>query len=149
MNRIIFGLVIATAATTTLFQQPILAQTMPETPEGYFAYKGTVYAKAGGTICGFTSPGHLEIYRRVKGGKDLKISAISTYKYVGACPVPRAFFDYKNSGFYSFGDGQFCGFNNPNIQSEYRERFAAPLVGKISTDPNRSIKYLGLCKPLS
>lgn len=148
MNRTIFGLMIVSTAVT-LLQQPILAQTMPETPEGYFSYRGTIYAKAGGTICGFTSPGHLEIYRRARGGRDLSISAISTYRNAGVCPSARAFFDYKNTGYYSFGDGTFCGFANRDIQNEYRQRFNAPLVGRISSDPTRSMKYLGHCKALS
>jgi len=148
MKRTFLCLAVTGGVIVASFHPPVLSQTMPETPEGYFAYRGTVYAKAGGTICGFTSPGHLEIYRKAKGGRDLKISAISSYKNAGICPVPRAFFDYKDSGFYSFGDGRFCGFANPDIQNEYRERFNAPLVGRISSDPNRSMKYLGQCKPL-
>ena len=149
MKREILCLIAANATTVLLVQQGVLAQTMPEKPEGYFAHRGTVYAKAGGTICGFKSPSHLEIYRRSKGGRDLSISAISTFKNAGVCPVPRAFFDYKNSGFYSLGDGKFCGFSNPFLQNEYRERFNAPLVGKISTDPARFMKYIGICQTLS
>ena len=147
MKRIILSLMTVSTVTLTLLQ-PTLAQTMPERPDGYFTYKGSVYAKAGGTICGFTSPGHLEIYKRAKGGRDLQISAISSYKNAGRCPSPRAFFDYKNSGFYSFGNATFCGFSDPDIQNEYRGAFSAPLVGRISSDPNRSMKYLGRCKPL-
>jgi hypothetical protein len=96
---------------------------MPEIIDGYFVYKGSVYAKAGGTICAFTSPGHLEIFKKARGGGDLQISAISSYKNAGKCPIPRAFFLYKGSGFYSFGDGKFCGFSDPNIQNEYRQTF--------------------------
>ncbi len=36
-------------------QQPGFAQAMPEQIDGYFANSGTVFAKAGGTICGFRS----------------------------------------------------------------------------------------------
>jgi hypothetical protein len=131
MKRTFLCLAVTGGVIVASFHHPVLSQTMPETPEGYFAYRGTVYAKAGGTICGFTSPGHLEIYRKAKGGIDLKISAISSYKNAGICPVPRAFFDYKDSGFYSFGDRRFCGFGNPDIQNEYRQSFNAPLVGRI------------------
>lgn len=148
MKRKFICLAVTGGVIVASFHHPVLSQTMPERPEGYFAYRGTVYAKAGGTICGFTSPGHLEIYRKAKGGMNLQISAISSYKNAGKCPVPRAFFDYKDSGFYSFGDGRFCGFGNPDIQNEYRQSFNAPLVGRISSDPNRSMKYLGPCKPL-
>lgn len=148
MKRRFFSLMVASSTIFAVLHQPVLSRTMPEKPDGYFAYKGTVYAKAGGTICGFTSPGHLEIYRKARGGRDLTISAISSYKNAGICPKPRAFFDYKDSGFYSLGDGNFCGFSDPDIQNEYRQSFNAPLVGRISSDPNRSMKYLGRCKPL-
>ena len=139
---------LALLVSVSLTSYPVLSQMMPERPDGYFAYKGTVYAVAGGTICSFTSPGHLEIYRKVNGGKNLQISAISSYKNAGNCPVPRAFFAYKKSGFYSVGDGQFCGFSDPNIQNEYKQRFNVKNVGVISSDPNRSMKYLGRCKSI-
>ena len=71
MKRKFFSLIVASGTIFAALYQPVLSQTMPEQPDGYFAYKRTVYAKAGGTIYAFTSPGHLEIYRKAKGGRNL------------------------------------------------------------------------------
>jgi hypothetical protein len=125
-------------------QQPGFAQAMPEQIDGYFASSGTTFAKAGGTICGFRSGGHYEIFRRAKPAPSLKITTVSTYKYIGACPVPRAFFDFEKTGYFSWGDGSFCGFANGQVWQEYRERYNAPIVGKIPTKPD-FMSYKGAC----
>jgi hypothetical protein len=135
-------------STISSFSQPSLAQTMPERPEGYFAYSGSVYAKAGGIICGFRRPGHLEIYRKVNPAPDLRITAISTYRYAGACPTPRSFFWFGGSGYYSVGNGQYCGFSTPQAREEYLQRFNAPDVGVISTNPRQFMTYINRCRPL-
>ena len=140
LSSVIVGIIVVSAA-----QQPSFAETMPENIDGYFAISGIVYAKAGGTLCDMRTPGHVEIFRRSRPAPGLNITAISSYKYIGLCPVPRAFFDFGNSGYFSFGNGSFCGFPNPQVQLEYRQRYNAPLVKRISSDPTAFMKYTGRC----
>ncbi|MFY7806443.1 MAG: hypothetical protein ACOVQ7_23775 [Limnoraphis robusta] len=140
LGSLIIGILVVSAQ-----QKPGFAETMPENIDGYFAYNGSVYARAGGTICGFRKPGHLDIFRRARPARDVNITAISTYKNIGHCPVPRAFFDFGNSGYFSFGNGGFCGFPSPQVQDEYRQRYNAPLVKRISSDPQEFMKYTGRC----
>ena len=127
---------------------PALSQVMPEKPDGYFVYKGTLYAKAGGTICGFTSQVRADIYRRVKGGPDLPITAISTYKNSGECPLPRAFFNYKGTGMYTYDNGKFCKFGNASRWEAYKQRNDVKDVGTLPSDPRNSLSDQGFCKPL-
>jgi hypothetical protein len=149
MKRHFLSSVIVGIAAVVAQQQPGFPQTtMPELIDGYFAYSGTVYAKSGGIICGFRKPGHLEIFRRSIPAPDLKINAISTYNNIGVCPVYRAFFDFGDSGYFSFGNGSFCGFTSAQVQREYRQRYNAPLVKRISTNPGEFMKYTGACPSL-
>ena len=145
INIQFFATAVIGATTVALLQQPSLAQRMG-IPDGYFARQGSVYAKAGGVICGFKKPGHLEIYRKANpAAPDINITNFTSYRYIGHCPVPAAYFAHGGSVFYTAGDGKFCGFRNPDAYSEYQSYYRVTNAGTISSNPADFMRYMGRC----
>jgi hypothetical protein len=141
----ILYLTIASTTAANLVQQPIFAQTMPKTTEGYFWSGKTAYAKACGFICSFANRAHFNIYREIRRAGDTTIQDITSFKNLGTCPLPESiFYDSKGIGFYSFGDGRVCGFPNSARRDTYKARFAPPELGKTGA-PVPPFRWVGNC----
>lgn len=125
------------------------AQTTPTMgiPDGYFSHRGTVYARSGGTICGFSRPGHLQIYRTAFPAPTVTVPGISSYRSAGICSVPASFFPYQGTVFYSFGNRRYCGFSDPDSLREYRQYYNSPNVSELSSPPQEFMTYDGTCPP--
>lgn len=144
MKRTLFSLLAASTTAATLLPTIAFAQTMG-LPDAYFAHRGTIYARSGGTICGFRTPGHLQIYRTALPAPNVDVPGISSYRNAGVCSSPQAYFSYKKTTYFSFGDGRFCGFPNPDSLSEYRQYYKAPNVVGLNSPPEKFMKYVGAC----
>jgi hypothetical protein len=106
VKKVLYLMIVSTTAISVA-QQPILAQTMPKTTEGYFWSGRTAYAKAGGLICSFANRAHFDIYRAIRAAGDTTVQDITSFKNLGTCPLPESiFYNSKGVGFYSFGDGR-------------------------------------------
>jgi len=144
-------LVLLAASTAAVVFSPLFAsaQTTPTMgiADGYFSHRGTVYARSGGTICGFSRPAHLQIYRTVFPASSVTVSGISSYRNMGTCPVPASFFPYKGTVFYSFGNRKYCGFSDPDSLREYRQYYNSPNVLELSSPPKEFMTYDGTCPP--
>jgi hypothetical protein len=138
-------LIVASATLVTLIQQPIFAQTMPKTTEGYFWSGKTAYAKTGGLICSFANRSHFDIYRQIRPAGDVVVQDITSFKYLGTCPLPESiFYNDKGTGFYSFGDGRICGLPSAAVRDTYKSRYAPPELGKTGA-PIPPFKWVGDC----
>lgn len=138
-------LVVAGTAAVILAQQPIFAQTMPETTEGYFWRGRTAYVKTSGFICSFASRAHFDIYRAIRPAGDITVPDITGYQNLGTCPLPKAiFYNSKGTGFYSFGNGNVCGFSNGAMRDTYKSRFAPPELGRTGA-PVPPFQWVGNC----
>ena len=144
MKKILYLLIAGTTAVT-LAQQPTFAQAMPETTEGYFRSGRTVYAKTGGFICSLASPIHLNIYRAIRPARDTTVQDITSFKNLGTCPLPESiFYNSKGTGFYSFGNGKVCGFQDGAMRDTYKSRFNPPELGKTGA-PVPPFQWVGNC----
>lgn len=140
----ILHLVIASTISVTLVQQPIFAQMMPKTTEGFFWSGKTAYAKTGGFICSFASRSHFDIYREIRPAGDVVVQDITSFKYLGTCPLPESFYNAQGTGFYSFGDGKICGFPSAAIRDTYKSRYAPRELGKTGV-PIPPFQWVGNC----
>ena len=144
-------LVLLAASTVVAAFSPLFAfaQTTPtmSIPDGYFSHRGTTYARSGGTICGFSRPGHLQIYRTAFPAPAVTVPGISSYRSAGTCSVPASFFPYKGTVFYSFGNRSYCGFPDPDLLREYRQYYNSPNVSELSSPPQEFMTYAGACPP--
>ena len=115
-------------------------------PDGYFVYKGMIYAKSGGSICGFLTEGHLDIFRGVYPAPDIQINKFSSYKNLGACSVPEAYFNNGVTVFYSYGDGRYCAFLTQEAFDNWQDGHEAKNVNKVGRLPGEPIlKNIGQC----
>ena len=144
MKKIVYLLIAGTTAVT-LAQQPTFAQTMPETTEGYFWSGRTAYAKTGGFICSFANRAHFDIYRAIRPAGDTRVQDITSFRNLGTCPLPESiFYNSKGTGFYSFGNGKVCGFQNGAMRDTYKSRFNPPELGKTGS-PVPPFQWVGNC----
>jgi pimeloyl-ACP methyl ester carboxylesterase len=115
---------------------------------GYFDNGSTVFYSNGTSYCGFVSPKHLEVYRKVNQAPSLEQENPSNFgTYRGACPLPSGYFDNGATVFFSAGNGTFCGFPNPPaLLSHKQSRPPQQSFGNIGVDPNKYMRYTGVCQ---
>jgi hypothetical protein len=120
----------------------------PSIPVGYFDNGATVFYTKGNLYCGFASPKHLQFFQQVNpagslGRRDPK----SFGTYTGACDLPSGYFDNGATVFFSLGNGEFCGFRNPqSLASHQSSRPRLPKFGRIDRSPNDFMDNKGVCQ---
>lgn len=115
---------------------------------GYFDNGATVFYSTGSSYCGFASPNHYRFFQQVNSATSLGRQDPGSFgTYTGACPLPSGYFDNGATVFFSQGNGTFCGFSNPqSYDSHGRARPQLPRFGRMDTDPNSFMSYVGVCQ---
>jgi hypothetical protein len=113
----------------------------------YFDNRGTVFYANGTSYCGLASPKHLEFFQRVNQAPSLGRQDPDSFgTYAGTCTFPSGYFDHGGTVFFSSGNGNFCGFRNPQaLESHQSSRPQQPSFGLLDRDPKRFMKYTGVC----
>ncbi|MBL8207947.1 MAG: hypothetical protein JNM09_27180 [Blastocatellia bacterium] len=133
--------------------KPLSAPQQKEEMAGYVDDGGTVYYFNGRSYCGFVSQGHLRFYQQVfsspsKGRRSQDQLRQYFGQYTGPCSLPTGYFDNGQAVFYSFGNGTYCGFANPQaLDTHGKPRGYLPRLGRIDIEPDRFLKYTGACDP--
>jgi len=119
----------------------------------YFSQNGTVYYTNGIWFCGFKKPGHLSMWQQLYRGTSISGGNVllEDLNNSGVCGTPRAYFNFKGAVFYSNGDGNFCGFPNPDRLTRHQRRAqrlleaSPPSIGTIDSSPGEFMRDKGLC----